>query len=92
MVEMQARYFALLASGHASLPSMAEMKKTIDADQTRLMKQYWMDAPRLGVLVDYLPYLTVLLRQSSMLWVYVCACACVCVFFCVDCARTNMHV
>jgi dimethylaniline monooxygenase (N-oxide forming) len=62
VVELQARYFARLASGLTSLPPVAEMLSTIQADNARLVKQFVMDAPRIGVLVDFLPYVTDLAR------------------------------
>lgn len=62
LVEMQARYFALVTSGIKSLPSLSSMQAVIQADSTRLNKQYALDAARIGVLVDYLPYLTDMAR------------------------------
>lgn len=74
LVEMQARYFALLASGLTSLPPIPKMQETIRADHARLSAQYWLDAPRLGVLVDYLPYLTDMSRligcEPPLRWLF----------------------
>lgn len=57
IAELQARYYALLVSGHRELPTVDDMRRTIRDDDTRALAQYGHDARRIGALTDYLPLL-----------------------------------
>jgi dimethylaniline monooxygenase (N-oxide forming) len=57
IMEMQARYFALLASGKRHLPEPELMRTMIEADADRHLLQYGHNAQRIRNLVDYHHYM-----------------------------------
>lgn len=57
IMEMQARYFALLCKGEASLPTIMDMNKIIEDDLNANIKQFEGNAERIRSLVDYFRYM-----------------------------------
>lgn len=57
IMEMQARYFALLCSGKLKLPSKSEMLKSIENDLHNNIEQFGKNAERIRSLVDYFHYM-----------------------------------
>jgi dimethylaniline monooxygenase (N-oxide forming) len=53
IMEMQARYFALLASGAKSLPDKETMTDMVECDASRFLSQFGHNARRIRNLVDY---------------------------------------
>jgi dimethylaniline monooxygenase (N-oxide forming) len=53
IMEMQARYFALVASGAKSLPEKSEMVKAAARDAEKFLNQFGHNARRIRNLVDY---------------------------------------
>ncbi|QPN62716.1 NAD(P)/FAD-dependent oxidoreductase [Synechococcus sp. CBW1004] len=57
IMEMQARYFALLTSGKLRLPEQDVIRTTIDADAASYLSQFGHNAERMRNLVDYHNYM-----------------------------------
>jgi dimethylaniline monooxygenase (N-oxide forming) len=53
IMEMQARYFALLASGAKTLPDEATLVATIERESSKFLRQFGHNARRIRNLVDY---------------------------------------
>ncbi len=73
IMEMQARYFALIASGKAKLPSATDMQLTAEADKAMYIDILGHNAKRVRSLVDYHIYLDNLAKIigcSPPLWKY----------------------
>ncbi len=61
--EMQARYFALLASGESQLPTVDEMARDISVNARLDFEQYPEDAQRLPALTDYFRFMDGMAEQ-----------------------------
>ena len=57
IMEMQARYFALLATGKATLPNPTERNRSAADDAARYIEQFEHNAERIRALVDYFVYM-----------------------------------
>lgn len=57
IMEMQARYFALICSNRQELPGAQEMKRVIVSDRDVFLKQFEHSAARIRSLVDYHIYM-----------------------------------
>jgi dimethylaniline monooxygenase (N-oxide forming) len=57
IMEMQARYFALLCAGEQRLPSPAELEQVTAADRASWFEQFEENAERVPSLVDYHRYM-----------------------------------
>ena len=62
IMEMQARYFALLATGKLQLPEQDLMRFTMQADADRHISQFGHNAKRIRNLVDYHHYMDSMAR------------------------------
>ncbi|MHA7648549.1 FAD-dependent oxidoreductase [Mycobacterium sp. ML4] len=57
LAELQARYFALLATGERKLPAPEQMQRDIEHHSRLDLMQYPADAQRIAVLTDYLRFM-----------------------------------
>ena len=73
VMEMQARFFALICKGERTLPNPAEMEKETCLDRTTYLEQFEANAHRVRSLVDYHHYLNdmaALIGCEPPLWKY----------------------
>ncbi|MEL4895304.1 flavin-containing monooxygenase [Crocosphaera sp. Alani8] len=73
IMEMQARFFALLCSGQKALPNLQQMEQQIAMDQELYLKEFEHSAERIRSLVDYSIYidsLAALIGCQPPLWQY----------------------
>ena len=73
IMEMQARFFAMICTGERTLPAPAEMEKLISKDEAAWLKQFEHNARRIRSLVDYFIYMNnmaSLIGCEPPLWKY----------------------